>query len=141
MANLDDVQARLSEVTWAPDGPSHLWDAVRTARAVWTDKRDDCDGFAVLAAALVEQALLGCDPVLLTVVVRPLRRAHTVCLFRGEDGRLRMFDNERLREETFATFAEAADLVARRGDTPICWDVVDPETLRVREFSRFRPAS
>ncbi|MFH1646258.1 MAG: hypothetical protein ABID71_01010, partial [Chloroflexota bacterium] len=55
VASLDDIQRRLGEVTWTMDGPLHLYDAISYPQTVWHRKKDDCDGFAVLAAALLRQ--------------------------------------------------------------------------------------
>ena len=128
----EDIAARLAEVTWRPDGAVHLWDAISYPAAVWRSKRDDCDGFAVLAAALLQRWDASTDPVLLSVVLRPLRRSHTVCVFR-HGGALRFFDNARLRPEPYATYADVAVAVAQRGRTLLCWDVASADPLRARE--------
>ena len=71
-----------------------------------------------------------------TVMLRPARKSHTVCVFKDGDG-LRTFDNRRLREEVHETYGQVADeLKEERGDRLVCWDVVDPETLKIIEFRR-----
>lgn len=135
VASLDDIAARLAEVTWRPDGVVHLWDGISYPGAVWRSKRDDCDGFAVLAAALLRQWDPGTDPVLLSVVLRPLRRSHTVCVFRQGEA-LRVFDNERLRADMYTTYRDVATAIAKRGRKMVCWDVASPDPLRVREVHR-----
>ena len=69
-------------------------------------------------------------------MLRPARKSHTVCVFKDGDG-LRTFDNRRLREEVHETYGQVADeLKEERGDRLVCWDVVDPETLKIIEFRR-----
>ena len=130
-----DVAGLLAQVTWTRDGPLHLYDSISYPGTVWSKKRDDCDGFAVLAAALLASWDQSTDPALLTVMLRPVKQSHTVCAFSTPDG-FRYFDNSRLRDGTYASYGEVADAVSQRGQRMVCWDVVDPETLRVREFHR-----
>lgn len=136
--SLADVAGALDEVEWTLDGPLHLWDAISYPQTTWRTKRDDCDGFAVLAAELLHRLDAAHEPLLLTAIVLPLRRAHTVCVFSepGQDG-LRVFDNERLLADRFPSRAAVAEWVAQRGETAVCWDVVTHDTLRVVEFHSF----
>ena len=93
--SLDALGDTLSEVIWTQDGPLHLWDSLSYPQTVWHEKKDDCDGFAILAAELLRQWDPASDPVLLTALLRPIKQAHTVCAFR-EGGRFRFFDNSSL---------------------------------------------
>lgn len=136
VGTLDDVAAALREVEWTPDGRWHLYDAVSLPGTVWKTKRDDCDGFAVLAATLLKQLDPANEPLLLTAIILPLKKAHTVCAFR-DGGALRFFDNARLRDETLSSYEEVARLVATHGEVPLFWDLVTPDTLRVVESARF----
>ena len=117
------------------DGPLHMYDAISYPGAVWAKKRDDCDGFAVLAEALLERWGASSEPSLVTVMLRPVRQSHTVCVFR-EGGDLRFFDNARLNEGVYKTYAQVVEKVAERGSRLVCWDVLHPETLTAREFHR-----
>lgn len=134
--SVESIGAALRQVTWTADGPLHLYDAISYPQTTWRKKHDDCDGFATLAAALLRELNADTDPVLLTTVVLPLKKAHTVCAFRDESGTLRIFDNARLRPQSFDSYVEVARVVAQRGESAVCWDVVDPESLRVLEFHR-----
>ena len=133
--SLEAIKDRLADVTWTRDGPLHLWDAVSYPQTVWAKKKDDCDGFAVLAASLLQQWKADSRPVLLTAMVQPLQRSHTVCAFHSSEQELWYFDNDILREGNYHTYDEIADKV--RGDARlVCWDVVDPNTLEPNEFHR-----
>ena len=134
-ASLQEIEALLHQVTWTPDGPLHLYDAISYPQTTWAKKKDDCDGFAVLAAEMLKRWDPSTSPVLLTVMMHPARKSHTVCAFR--DGTAyRFFDNARLNPNAYAGYAEVAQEVGRRGTRVICWDVADPQTLRQSEFHR-----
>lgn len=135
VTSLEDIVAQLSNVAWTQDGLFHLYDAISYPQTVWAKKKDDCDGFAILSAALLNQWRDGLRPVLITAMVRPVRESHTVCGFIESPGVLRFFDNNRLRPEQCATFAEIASLISA-GKTLVCWDVADPDTLTTLEFHR-----
>ena len=95
--SLQDIVNALPQVDWTMDGPLHLYDTVSYPQTVWNKKKDDRDGFAVLAAELLNRWHTSSDPVLLTVLMRPVRYSHTVCVFRNGDN-LRFFDNENLND-------------------------------------------
>jgi hypothetical protein len=134
-SSLADIEAYLKQVTWTMDGPFHLFDAISYPQTVWAKKKDDCDGFAILAAALLQQWEPGAKPVLLTAMLRPMRRSHTVCAFLVPGAGLWFFDNNLLRRGHYRTYAEIAAEV--RGNAKlVCWDVVDPDTLQALEFHR-----
>lgn len=133
--SLKDIEAFLAQITWTMDGPLHLFDSISYPQTVWSKKKDDCDGFAILAAALLEQWQSSSSPVLLTAMLRPIRRSHTICAFYASGGVLWFFDNNLLRQGDFGTYAEIVMEV--KGEARlVCWDVVEPETLQVVEFHR-----
>ena len=117
------------------DGPLHMYDSISYPGTVWAKKRDDCDGFAVLAAALLARWDASSEPCLVTAMLRPVRKSHTVCVFKEGDV-LRFFDNARLNEGVYKTYAQVVEKVAERGSRLVCWDVVHPETLMTQEFHR-----
>ena len=141
-ATLDEVRAALAAVTWAKDGPRHLFDAISYPGAVWARRRDDCDGFAILAATLLARIDPRSAPLLVSSVVLPVKESHTVCAFRdGAGDGYRVFDNARLRDERFAAIEDVAAYLAKRGRVPVCWDVVRPADLRTLTFRRLEATS
>ena len=130
-----EIDAALEQVTWTMDGPLHLYDAISHPQTTWAKKKDDCDGFAVLAAELLRRWDASTSPVLLTVMARPVRKSHTVCVFK-DGATYRFFDNDHLNPDGYASYAEVAQEVGRRGQKIVCWDVADPWTLRQLEFHR-----
>ena len=134
-ASLQEIETLLQQVTWTPDGPLHLYDAIGYPQPTWAKKKDACDGFAVLAAELPKRWDPSTSRVLLTVMMHPARKSHTVCAFR--DGTAyRFFDNARLNPNTYASYAEVAQEMGHRGTRVVCWDVADPWSLRQSEFHR-----
>jgi hypothetical protein len=130
--SLEDIQTRLKEVNWKQDGLPQLFDCVSYPQRVWSKKKDDCDGFAILAAELLKRWNPQTDPVMVTAMVAPMKNSHSVCVFnQGEN--LRYFSNEALNPGLFQNYRE---IVANF--TPpnrlICWDVVQPGTLEQLEF-------
>ncbi len=134
-SSLQEIDAALDQVTWTMDGPLHLYDAISYPQTTWAKKRDDCDGFAILAAELLKRWDPGTSPVLVTVMLRPTVKSHTVCVFK-EGAAYRFFDNDRLNPQTHAGYAEVVREVSKRGQKLVCWDVADPWTLRQLEFHR-----
>lgn len=130
--SLADIQARLREVTWKQDSLPELFDCVSYPQRVWAKKRDDCDGFAVLAATLLNRWDPQTKPVIVTAMVTPLAKSHSVCVFK-QGGNLRYFNNAVLNPKIFVNYGE---IVANF--TPpnrlVCWDVVKPDTLQQLEF-------
>ena len=133
--SLDDIQAYLAQVTWATDGPLHLFDSISYPQTVWAKKKDDCDGFAILAAALLQQWEKNSNPVLITAMLRPIRSSHTVCVFNAPNNMLWFFDNGLLRQENLQTYNEIVAQIEGKARL-ICWDVVEPSTLQTMEFHR-----
>jgi hypothetical protein len=132
VASLADIQACLQEVTWKQDNLPQLFDCVSYPQRVWTKKKDDCDGFAVLAAELLNRWDPQTAPVIVTVMVAPLKRSHSVCVF-NQGGGLRYFSNKELNPGLFQNYREIVD-----NFTPphrlICWDAVKPDMLEQLEF-------
>ncbi|MDP2719258.1 MAG: hypothetical protein Q8P44_05435, partial [Dehalococcoidia bacterium] len=52
--SLEEIQNTLGQVSWSGDGFLHLYDSVSYPQTVWAKKRDDCDGFSILAASLLQ---------------------------------------------------------------------------------------
>ena len=132
-SSLTEIQDRLSQVTWTMDNWTHLFDSISYPQTVWAKKKDDCDGFACLAAALLSQWDPETRPVLITTMVRPMKQSHTVCAFRQGDA-FRYFDNSRLDDGTYDGYPAIANRVSQRGNSAVCWDVADPRSLRTVEY-------
>lgn len=133
MNSLEEIKACLKQITWSGDGLLHLYDSISYPQTVWAKKRDDCDGFAVLAAELLQRWTAAADPVLVTAIVRPTQSSHTVCAFRDGQG-LSFFDNDELRREGFQEYGDVVARFTRSAKSLICWDVVKPDTLETLEF-------
>lgn len=135
VGSLEEVALHLREVTWAMDGLFHLYDAISYPETVWAKKKDDCDGFAVLAAELLKRWDPATNPVLVTVMVRPAKSSHTVCAFKeGED--IRGFNNATLEDGRYESYLQIAEELSSGADRLVCWDVADPTALRTLEFHR-----
>ncbi|MBU2536481.1 MAG: hypothetical protein KKD83_10010 [Chloroflexi bacterium] len=131
--SLEQIEALLKQVTWTMDGPLHLFDAISYPQTVWAKKKDDCDGFAALAAALLQQWQPESRPVFVTAMLRPVRKSHTVCVFNVPGAGLWFFDNYSLRRGHYRTYADIAAEVQQKTKL-VCWDVVEPDTLQTLEF-------
>jgi hypothetical protein len=132
-SSLEDIEACVKQVTWSGDGLWHLYDSISYPQTVWAKKRDDCDGFAILAAELLQRWTPDARPFLVTTIVRPVQSSHTVCAFRHGDGLL-FFDNAELQRGDFHEYGDVAAQISRRGKSRICWDVVKPDTMETLEF-------
>ncbi|MBI4302935.1 MAG: hypothetical protein HY665_01155 [Chloroflexi bacterium] len=133
--SLGEIEACLQKVTWTADGPLHLFDCISYPQVTWAKKKDDCDGFASLAAALLNRWDPNSRPVLLTAMLRPVQQSHTVCVFAAPQGGLSYFDNNSLVPNGQA-YREVVDQISRRGNRLVGWDVRDPSTLEMIEFHR-----
>ncbi|MBM4447543.1 MAG: hypothetical protein FJ023_09435 [Chloroflexi bacterium] len=133
--SLEDIEGCLKEVIWSMDGPLHLFDSISYPQTVWAKKKDDCDGFAILAATLLQRWQPSYSPVLITAMLRPMSSSHTVCGFHAPEGALWFFDNNSLRKGDFQSYAEVVAKVKGNARL-ICWDVVEPNTLQTIEFHR-----
>ena len=134
-ASLDEIENLLKDITWTGDGLLHLYDSISYPQTVWAKKKDDCDGFAILASELLRRWDPGADPVLVTAIVRPTQSSHTVCAFKHGDG-LAFFDNDYLCRGDFQEYGDVVAEFTRAAKALICWDVVKPDTLEVLEFHR-----
>lgn len=132
-SSVEEIQRKLADVKWTQDGLLHLGDAVSYPQTVWKKKKDDCDGFSILAAALLRKWDPDTKPVLLTVLKWPMKKSHTVCVFNMPGQGLWYFDNSSLRQGDFGSYAEIASRV-NGDDELICWDVAEPETLEAIDF-------
>jgi len=115
------------------DGPLHLFDCISYPQTVWSTKKDDCDGFAILAAELLRRWAPATNPVLVTAIVRPMQLSHTVCAFRYDDNLL-FFDNRDLRKGNSQEYRDIVAQFTMSAKSLICWDVVKPDTLETLEF-------
>ncbi len=133
VTSLEEIKNCLGDVDWTTDSLLHLFDAISYPQTVWHKKKDDCDGFAVLASTLLRQWNPDSKPVLVTAMLWPMKRSHTVCAFYASADELWFFDNKTLRQGSYRTYAEIAEAVKGEHEL-ICWDVADPVTLETIEF-------
>lgn len=136
VSSLEEVKACLEQVTWTMDGPLHLFDCISYPQTTWVRKKDDCDGFASLAAALITHYDPSINPVLVTVMVRPIRSSHTVCAFRTTEDTLCFFDNDRLRCGNYQKYADIIASISKDTKRVIAWDVRNPATFELVEFHK-----
>ena len=136
VSSLEKVKVCLKQITWTMDGPLHLFDCISYPQTTWVKKKDDCDGFASLAAALITQYDSSSNPVLVTVMVRPIRSSHTVCAFRTSKETLCFFDNDRLRCENCQKYEDIIALITKNTKRLIAWDVRNPATFEMVEFHK-----
>ena len=122
------------------DGLLHFFDSISYPQTTWARKKDDCDGFATLAAELLKQLDDTLEPVLVTAMLHPVRASHTVCVFTRPDGRLSFFDNDALRDD-FATYDDVIERVSRSSRRLVCWDVRKHDSFERLEFHRRSPAA
>jgi hypothetical protein len=134
--SLKDIEAALRQVTWTMDGPLHLYDCISYPQTTWAKKKDDCDGFASLAAELLYRLKPDYKPVLLTVILRPVQSSHTVCIFTAPHGDLCFFDNDLLRSDNYRSYNEVAAKISQQAKRLVCWDVRNPFTLELLEFHK-----
>jgi hypothetical protein len=134
--SLPDIQDRLKKITWTKDGFFHLYDAISYPQTVWAKKKDDCDGFAVLAAELLQRLSPTFKPVLVTAAVRPVGKSHTVCVFK--DGqKLAFFDNSRLRKGNYKSYSDIVEKFTSGSSVKLLgWDAVKPKSYEKLEFHR-----
>ncbi len=133
--SLEDVGNCLKQITWTLDNAFFLFDCVSYPQRTWATKKDDCDGFASLAAALINSWNPSLNPVMVSAIVHPIENAHTVCAFRYE-GSTRFFNNENLDGDKFNSYEEVIKKFLDPGDKLVCWDVRDPKTFAMVEFHK-----
>jgi len=136
VTTLAEIEGCLREVTWTMDGPFHLYDSISYPETVWAKKKDDCDGFAVLASALLQKWNPDSKPVLLTVIMSPVQQSHTVCVFSPPGENLRVFDNASLHDEEYQSYQAVASRISEHKGRLVCRDVRDPETFDMVEFHK-----
>lgn len=134
--SLAEIEGCLKEVTWTLDGPLHLFDSISYPETVWAKKKDDCDGFAVLASTLLKKWNNDIKSVLLTVIMSPLKRSHTVCVFSLPSEDLQVFDNASLHTKTYQSYRAVANQISKRRGRLICWDKIDAQKLETIEFHK-----
>ena len=134
VGSVEEIESCLRQVKWTMDGPLHLFDCISYPQVTWAKKKDDCDGFASLAAELLRRWKQNCNPVLVTVGLRPVRASHTVCVFTSPEGSLCFFDNDSLRRERCQTYEEVVTKISKQAQRLVCWDVRNPVTLEMLEF-------
>ena len=131
--SLEDIQACMRKIEYKKDSPWELFDCVSYPQRVWDKKKDDCDGYSVLAAELLSRWNPETEPVMVTAMVAPIDDCHSVCVFKL-GGNLRYFNNKELVGTGFQGYKEIVAEISKRPKKLICWDVVKPDTLEVLEF-------
>jgi hypothetical protein len=134
--SLEEIEACLKQIEWTMDGPLHLFDCISYPQVTWAKKKDDCDGFASLAAELLHRWSPNCNPVLITAMVRPVRASHTICVFAAPQGGLCFFDNDSLRCGSYQKYDEVVAKISHNAQRLVCWDVRNPVTLELIDFYR-----
>ncbi len=133
--SLKQIVEFLEQVDWTKDGPLHLFDCISYPQTTWATKKDDCDGFSVLAAELLNRWSPNSNPVLVTVLVRPVKKSHTVCAFKSSQGTLCYFDNDKLRRGNLEGYENIIEKIGKDQQL-VCWDVRNPFTFELLEFHR-----
>jgi hypothetical protein len=136
VSTLAEIEECLRKVTWTMDGPLHLYDSISYPETVWVRKKDDCDGFAVLASALLQKWNPGNNPVLLTAIIRPLQQSHTVCVFSLPEEKLQVFDNASLHDKEYEAYSDVISRIIECKGRLVCWDVREPKTFSMIEFHK-----
>lgn len=134
VGSVEEIEWYLRQVEWTRDGPLHLYDSISYPQATWAKKRDDCDGFATLAAELLRRYDSGYNPVLVTAMVRPVQASHTVCVFTALQGTKWFFDNGSLQYANYQTYEDVVRKISEQSERLVCWDVRNPFTLEMLEF-------
>jgi len=135
-SSLEEIESCLKQIKWHMEGLWHLYDSISYPQTTWFKKKDDCDGFATLAAELLYRLNPDYNPILLTTIVRPIKRSHTVCVFDNLQGGLWYFDNSRLKQDNCETYNEISLKISHRGQRLVCWDVCHHSTFKLLEFHR-----
>ena len=133
--SLEEIEACLKQVKWTMDGPLHLFDSISYPQVTWAKKKDDCDGFATLAAELLRRLDHKLNPVLVTAMLRPVRASHTVCAFTKPGGGMSFFDNDSIRDDC-VTYYDVIKRISQGSKRLVCWDVRKHDTFEMLEFHR-----
>ena len=131
--SLEEIEACLKQIEWTMDGPLHLFDSISYPQTVWATKKDDCDGFATLASELLKRLDISFRPVLVTALMHPIRKSHTICAFNHPDGNISFFDNNTLRSN-YASYSQVIEKISQGSDKLICWDVRRHDDFTLIEF-------
>lgn len=78
--NFGNLNSILPVMKWTADPRWKLGDVLQTPEWTWAHKKDDCDGFALVALAAMAQSKIRWG-YLLTVITRPIKESHSVALF------------------------------------------------------------
>lgn len=132
VTSLEEVQECLAVIKWTMEGPLHLFDCIHYPQRTWFRKRGDADDFACLFAELLYRSRPDSNPVLVTVVTRPIRRTNTVCVFTNPQGALQVFDLGRIGRG-YQTYDEVVASISERAQKLVCWDIRNPITLEMLE--------
>ena len=135
VSSLEEIEVALNQITWTPDGLSYLFDCVSYPQVTWYKKRDDCDGFSTLAAALLNQWNPDCHPVLVTAMLRPFGSSHTICVFTSPSNKLCFFDNSTLLCDNYPSYESIIKKISNNAIRLVCWDIINPITLEIIEFN------
>ena len=133
--SVTEVASILRQVTWTMDGPLHLFDCISYPQTTWVKKKDDCDGFSILAAELLNRLNSSYNPVLVTALVHPIRYSHTVCAFTSQQGTLSYFDNYSLKSEINEKYEDIIKTITKEHQL-VCWDVRNPINFDMIEFHK-----
>lgn len=133
VTSLEEVGLCLRMIKWTMEGPLHLFDCIHYPQRTWFKNRGDADDFASLAAELLYRSRPDFNPVLVTVVLRPIRRTHTVCVFTNPQGALQVFDTSGLRDEEYQTYDEVVARISEGAQRLVCWDIRNPITFEMLE--------
>jgi hypothetical protein len=133
--SLEDIGDCLKQITWTMDNIFALFDSISYPERTWADKKDDCDGFATVASALINKWNPSLEPVMLTAITRPIARSHTVCVFKYE-GSIRFFNNASLDGDNLTCYQDVVNKIHREEDRLVCWDVRDPRTFGLIEYHK-----
>ncbi|MBI4267768.1 MAG: hypothetical protein HY662_03180 [Chloroflexi bacterium] len=134
VSSLQEIGTSLQQVKWTMDGHLHLFDCISYPQVTWAKKKDDCDGFASLAAELLYRWEPNCAPVLLTALLRPVPARHTVCAFNAPQGGLCFFDNDSLRCGNYQSYDKIAAELSQNAKRLLCRDARKPLSLDMLEF-------
>ncbi len=116
VATLRDIEAVLAQIRWTPDS---LGDWIRDPELTWGKKQGDCEDMAVLVMELLKQT--GIQGRLLSVVVRPARYSHAVCVF-SLNGKYHYFSNSKLIENEYQTVYNIVKFVQGTRFL-VCWSL------------------
>jgi len=127
--NLGDIASVLRQVTWTQDSWNKLFDSVSYPGRVYQTKKDDCDGFAILAIELLKQ--LQVRGYMYTYVPEKWTKAHTICVFRY-NGFVCTFNNFYLVRTDATTFKRFREQYFR--EPCVVWDLRDEDFRRVKNI-------